>query len=792
MTHPGATHPITTRNVNDLVHDTVGGPIPASSGPIDPMGVRVGEIHDRIEAVLRARREKLPLIERELTRWSGVQALLSDLAAALEDAAQVDEEDESAAVDFDVDGVELERIAAQALAALAITRARVSRHTVNIGVSGRARNGKSTLLQSLSGLEDEQIPTGRGQPVTAVRSRIFHSDTTRSAQLTLHSARSFCADVVAPYFRVLGLTPEPRTMQDFEQFDLAGAVRGLSPVKVEPHRPVLVRLQEMRESLASYRDLLTGEVRQVDVEDLRRWVAYPAQEPRSVPDRRYLAVRDAVITCAFPISDVVALGLIDLPGLGEMVPNAEEHHLAGLENDVDFVIVVKRPTDTNAMWSREDQSSLDLIARACGAASVRDFMTILVNTGGCAEVNIGALVSDIRHRLNDGTDDRNYQVWNADAAQRAAVAQDVLGRALSHLAVALPRMDAAVVGQAMTLCEQARRELLAHMERLLTAVRSVSRPTAFEELIKRVDSVQDELTVAVQDWVEELRRRTGDTYEDEDFLQRVEQLREEIRGWAMDGFGLGRSEWLDRAHLDMRKAGAAAKVSTDALNGVRNEIARRFSGIDDVLLQRREEFWQGLVRALSPRLSGLLVGATAQEALTSLARSLREATDPCPHLADTVEVALDVRLDYRTRVLPRMRRLLDVLRPEGVDPGTGDVRSPLVVHPTAEGAEALCVRITELARQAIYEAGVLLEEETQSMALALLAYSEQFEDMLIRSDSSDAEFRRLVGVYRDELWPEERTGPATATAKVQRVVRLLRAVVDAVDGERLTTGRPAA
>ena len=53
MTHPGATHPITTRNVNDLVHDTVGGPIPASSGPIDPMGVRVGEIHDRIEAVLR-------------------------------------------------------------------------------------------------------------------------------------------------------------------------------------------------------------------------------------------------------------------------------------------------------------------------------------------------------------------------------------------------------------------------------------------------------------------------------------------------------------------------------------------------------------------------------------------------------------------------------------------------------------------------------------------------------------------------------------------------------------------
>ncbi|MBV8541014.1 MAG: hypothetical protein JO063_14095 [Pseudonocardiales bacterium] len=78
------------------------------------------------------------------------------------------------------------------------------------------------------------------------------------------------------------------------------------------------------------------------------------------------------------------------------------------------------------------------------------------------------------------------------------------------------------------------------------------------------------------------------------------------------------------------------------------------------------------------------------------------------------------------------------------------------------------------------------------MALTLLANGEQFEDMLIRSDSSNAAFRRLVGVYRDELWPEERSGPATATAKVQRVVRLLREIVEAVEGESPTPGRAAA
>ncbi|MGK5110810.1 MULTISPECIES: hypothetical protein [unclassified Geodermatophilus] len=730
---------------------------------------------------MRSRRARLPVIEREIERWTGLRTVLSALTVALAEAAEPDE-DGSPPVVFDVDPVDLERIAAEALAALAVTRARVSRHTVNIGVSGRARNGKSTLLQSLSGLDDEQIPTGRGQPVTAVRSRIFHSDTARTARLTMHSTVSFCSEVVGPYFQVLGLAPEPRTVEEFARFDLPAAVSDLPAEQVDRLRPVLARLQEMQESLPSFRSLLTGEVREVGLEDLRRWVAYPATDS-GVPDRRYLAVRDAVITTAFPISEVVELGLLDLPGLGEMVPKAEEHHLAGLENDVDFVVVVKRPTDTNAMWSVEDQASLDLIGRACGAAAVRDFMTILVNTGGCERVNIDALLDDIRRRLNDGVDGRNYQVWQADAAQRDAVARDVLGGVLTHLADALPRMDAAVVDRAMATCAQARQELLACTQRLLTTVRSIARPTAVEELIKRADAVQDEILVGVQDWVEELRGRTGDTYEDEEFLERVDHLCDEIRGWAMDGFGQGRTAWVERAHLDMRKAGAAAKVSTDALNGVRNEIARRFSGIDDVLLQRREEFWRGLAEALSPRLSGLLVGGTGQEALTNLARALREAPDPCPQLAHSVDVALDVRLDYRTRLLPRMRRLLDILRPEGIDPGTGNIRAPLVVPTTAAGAEDLYTEIVELARQAIYEGGRLLQEETQTMALVLLAYAEQFEDMVIRSASSNAEFRRLVDAYRDELWPEERSGPATATAKVQRVVGLLQAVVTALGGD---------
>ena len=51
---------------------------------------------------------------------------------------------------------------------------RLSRKTLNIGVVGRMRNGKSRLLQSLTGLDQKQIPTSSGGVCTRGLSKIFH------------------------------------------------------------------------------------------------------------------------------------------------------------------------------------------------------------------------------------------------------------------------------------------------------------------------------------------------------------------------------------------------------------------------------------------------------------------------------------------------------------------------------------------------------------------------------------------------------------------------------------------
>ena len=101
---------------------------------------------------------------------------------------------------------------------LRVLEARLARDTVNIGVSGQARVGKSTLLQSVSGLGDDQIPTGQALPVTAVRSRIFHAPDLRRATLRLHSFDTFVADVVAPYHAELDIAGLPGSPEEFRHW----------------------------------------------------------------------------------------------------------------------------------------------------------------------------------------------------------------------------------------------------------------------------------------------------------------------------------------------------------------------------------------------------------------------------------------------------------------------------------------------------------------------------------------------------------------------------------------------
>jgi len=209
----------------------------------------------QIESLLEGRKARAREVAREIQAWEEVTRAIEELISKGRIAVADDTLDPDVADAIRTSRLEeLSSYAIDSLAALTGVRHRLERDTINIGVSGRARVGKSTLLQRISGLTDQEIPTGSGLPVTAVRSRIFHSHIEGGASVRFHSEQSFLGDVVGPYFDQLGLGPAPVSLAAFASVDLS---RGRDGERHEDES-LRRRLGEIQNAIPSFSQLLTG------------------------------------------------------------------------------------------------------------------------------------------------------------------------------------------------------------------------------------------------------------------------------------------------------------------------------------------------------------------------------------------------------------------------------------------------------------------------------------------------------------------------------------------------------
>ncbi len=788
---------------------------PAAGFPRDPAtDAATGTGTDtaaRIARILDDRRRLLPGIRAEVARWRAVDDRLAALATAVEalrtHATTPAELRDALALPF----AEAREGAAEAVRLLRVLEARFARDTVNIGVSGQARVGKSTLLQSVSGLGDDQIPTGQALPVTAVRSRIFHAPDLRRATLRLHTFDTFVTEVVAPYHAELDIAGLPGSPAEFHGWvypepspppgpPASGGnnrrVEGLRPTTapddVPADRPswvtMLNRLRAMQESFPTYVHDLTGGERTVPLEELRAWVAYPtnaeeqaARQRGSGPvARRYLAVRDVRIDCPFPHAQVRHLGIVDLPGLGEFAARADQHHVGGLQNEVDVVLMVKRPVEGMAYWGDADARALDLVDSARGFADRRDFVFLVLNTGDTAEALVTALRDHIRGQVNSGVPDQFFRVLETDAADAADVFAHVLSPVLDHLAARMPAMDAdTLAGTRGELRATAQRigVLTDDLGRALASVAQASGSVA-EDLDLRARRLRQDLSGALVGLVSQLRAQARAVGEDQDYTDAVERAYTATRAWIADGLGVGAQAWRDEALRSMTVDRNSSRYAGDELNRVRVEISSCFEEIDVYFAARVRALWEQVADIVRDH-TGVLLGATAgEDALRRFAALLAEASEPCPRLRRAVEQLLTVRLDYRSQLHPRVRAELDGLTLQERDPITGEQRNRVVVEVSADGAEQLYAFVAQMAEQAAYlTKKALLLREGVTPALVLHAAAEQLEDTMIRSGDSEREFKRLARSYRDEIWPGVFGEVDAANARVAAVGRARTALV---------------
>lgn len=576
----------------------------------------------------------------------------------------------------------------------------------------------------------------------------------------------------------------PATLEDFRIWAYPDSAATLPETKRTVHSSVtlLWRVREMQQALWSYEQDLDGSERKVDLKELRQYVAYPTNEQLSLLGdkcpRRYLAVCDVHIDCSFPYAQVEHLGIIDLPGLGELASHAEEHHLAGLRDEVDLVLLIKRPVEGLAYWGKEDGKTAEILDEARGfIKNRRDFVLLVVNAGDSDQKLAESLLDNIKREVNEGQDDKHFHVLTANASNRESVNNNILGPVLEHLAERLPVMDDEVLGgaRARYLTLMSRIALtLNDIENVLQGVVHVD-ASPVEELDRRTEELRKNIAASLSDLVKKLRDQANLGDEDPEYLTAIDLAYKQTREWISSGFGKGQAAWCSDAVRTNRVHAGSSTFATGELNRIRVEISKRYSSIDKHFQHKVHDLWSEVATILRKDLKELVSAGDSEEALKKLCKSMDDA-EPCPTLSEAIKDLLALRIEYRTHLHPSVRKELDLLSLQQRVPGSDKFVDQIVVGSSDADAEELYRYISQLAEQAAYRTKKALITKADTLSLVLYTAAEQFDDTLIRSGESLRDFKRLTRSYREEIWPGEFKGIDESNARFAKIKKIILSI----------------
>lgn len=316
---------------------------------------------------------------------------------------------------------------ADELKALDKLKVRFCRDRLKIGVVGRARQGKSRLLQRLTGLTANEIPDGDRKTCTGVLSTISHRpDTETYADIWFYSEQSFLAQVIAPYYQKLGLGSQPITIEEF-------SATALPPLPSDPaiDKAMYEHLREYHANLSSYRDLLrTGSPYRATQDEIRKFVAQDTLNGERT--YFYMAVEKADIYCSFPNADVGDIALVDMPGLGDINFGDEERLVKTLGQDIDVVLFVRKPTGMGDFWQEVDVQLYDIAREALDDLPLELWSFMVINRTEDNSKNCQDLAGDIAKKHIKVV---NCAIANCDKTEEV---NNVLDRVLEYLLTTTP------------------------------------------------------------------------------------------------------------------------------------------------------------------------------------------------------------------------------------------------------------------------------------------------------------------------------------------------------------------
>jgi hypothetical protein len=617
------------------------------------------------------------------------------------------------------------------LGALSKLRERFSRDTLNIGVVGRMRQGKSRLLQTLSGLTNDEIPSLPGEACTAVRSTVYHHDGETYARVIFHSQHSFLKEVIHPYFHHLRLGALPTTLDEFAR-PLQNLLTGAT------NREMIEHLRKYHQDLSKYRSLLreTPEVIQIKKTEIPQYIT----QNRS-GYFHHLAVKEVKIYSCFRNPDVGKIALVDVPGLGDTKLGDEELMLQTIGQEVDIILFVRRPDGMGDQWQKDDTDLYDKANQVVKDLPQRAFLLINNISDNVQQSDLCLTFKDkIEKKSEPSALNKSMEFVHCEIADCSSYQESsqVLERVLDYLTNKITEMDEKYTEiyqvrlqelQGLIQVELQKALKCLGQERIDSSVSSRFLPmfnTAYKEMATSLDKLLKDL-------------RNKREKEDISFKNKLE----EVLSICRTDTGLPDLEQIENNNSVL---GGYPNAYYDYLNKIRANLSQHFLSLDEGLKLSMKEVKAQVgdifVKYLDP-----LTDARQEKLIEAIANLIpQELIYQQPSkIKFGFQMLAEFELSYRGLVQHRIRQNLDILTPNE------STAFSLSDEPSAKEV----LDILRLAHaKVVYNCENTLEDILSEPSQAAFAIVEEFSDRIFRADGVEDEWQTFLEQNKSLIWRE--------------------------------------
>ena len=693
---------------------------------------------DKITSIIEKRRPLARKIE-------GVEASLKSLNSSLGQLEQQrqllmgqgDDPDTTGKLNqIDLSNIRLD-IAAE-LEAIAKLKARFTRQNLNLGVVGMARQGKSRLLRSLTGLSAAEIPDGDKGHCTGVRSTIYQSPNGETyGMVWFHSEQSFLDEIIAPYYEKLRLGKQPLNIDQFAK-ELPPLPGDLA--KESKYEAMYKYLGKYHQNLKKYRPLMgVTSPPKISKEQIREYVA----QDNVTGDRvyfNYLAVQKVSIFCSFPNTDTGKIALVDMPGLGDTGIGAEERLIETLGQEVDIVLFIRLPKSTGDDWLNYDLELYDTAQKALkDRLSIEKWSFMILNrTDASSGKGDNSQQCQFLKSELERMPIKVVESIIANCADPQEANTKILDRILDYLADNIEDLDREFVSS----CKQGLLELQGKIGvELQKAGNALSRGQAtasgsnkeFRDLFRKI---WRNLIRELQKLLKELRRESDERIETA-FQSQVELA---IASCNKD-IVIPSSEEIEE--LRNTEAGSYENAYNICLNQLRTQLSKKFAQIDVGLKELIEQTKSRVTEILVD--AGSLGGLTDKRGSEFIDLIAEKVGDEQSKLKQGFEILSNFNLSYSGMFQHRIRRQLEDVTPDKTE----------VKLEQPYSAEQIQQKLQLLHRKVIYDCDNALKGFFGEPSLAAFGMVEEFIDQVLRSENVEDDWQDFLEENKEKVWPEK-------------------------------------